>query len=263
MVERREVLTMLMVISVMMLAGAPSFGQEGRSPAPELRGQGWVNTLRAPEQLRLTALQGQVVVLLFFVANDTNSAIALDQGRQLWAAYQDRGLEVLGVHSPPEGWNPRIPPDSLAAITAMLDPRADSVTHQVRLELQRRLAVVQDFVTRRRVPFPILADHDRALWDRYRNQAYPTFQVIDPDGILRGTFIGTQAYQALSQQVDTLLSAHARAQAEQARRATSRRCCNEGVTPLHSDAPSSRVGKTRGDHDPTRPSVQLLQRSTR
>lgn len=209
------------IFSVVSCWIAPGFGQEGWPQAPELRAQAWVNTVQVPEELTLARLKGHVVVLVFFVVDDSNSIAALDQARQLWDASRFQGVTIIGVHSPPEGWNPRLSRDPVPAPqTAAEGSRGqDRVRLQLMQEHQRRLGHVQHFADRRRIPFPILVDHDRALWDRYRNIAYPTCHVIDHEGVLRATSVGTRSYQQLSSQVAALVSDQARAQADQARKA--------------------------------------------
>lgn len=208
MAGRRLLFIAWMLISLGSGSVASVFGQTVRPQAPELRVQACLNTAQLPEQLTLATLKGHVVVLVFFLADEQepNSPAALDQACQLWNAYHERGLVVLGVHSPPPDWLLQriVRPD--ASVLPLSWP-------------QRAVGAVQALIDQHRVSFPILLDHDRYVWDRYRNSAYPTFQMISADGTLQVTVVGTQGYQALSRQVDIFLRDQARAQADQARNA--------------------------------------------
>lgn len=188
--------------------------QERHPTAPELRGQGWVNTALSSETSTLEKLQGHVVVLVFFERNDEHSTSALKQARRLRNAYRYRGIKIVGVHSPPEGWKPGPVLDPIPEVDGILS--AHPVLRQLHKEQKRRKDTVQRFAVGHGLPFPILLDHDRALRRRYRAIVSPTFYVIDHNGLVRATYVGTKSYQALSRKVDELLTARGRI--KQARR---------------------------------------------
>ncbi|MBI4552282.1 MAG: hypothetical protein HY710_08470 [Candidatus Latescibacteria bacterium] len=223
MTTRHRVVLLGLLARLVSLPVHSGSAQEAGVQAPELRAQDWLNTTEPPDQLRLSRLTGHVIVLVFFMAHDPMSTVALEHARQLWEVYRHRKLRVFGVHSPPDGWKPRTPPRPAQGLDTMGDDDPGEsgrrVDREVRNEHRRRLRAVESFISELRLPVPVLVDHDRALWDRFRNLAYPTFQVIDHHGLLRATYTGTRAYSQLSRQVDGLLQELAQAQDDQAQKA--------------------------------------------
>lgn len=211
-------------------------GQPGRrDPAPELRAQGWVNLPPGQNDIKLAGLRGDVVVLLFFVAEEENSMLALDQAARLLDAYPHSYFKVIGVHSPPGDWRsagrkgrPIDEPDSVAMDRERpgmrVRARPDAPGHRRRERLaaedrgrrslkahvrdiwrRKHLAPLEELAVTRQVPFPVLVDHDRYVYTRYRVLAYPTFQLIRADGAPGPRFVGSRAYQGVSRAVDALL----------------------------------------------------------
>ena len=98
--------------------------------------------------------------------------------RELYNTYTDRGLVVIGVHSP-------------------------EFNHE------RELANVEDAIARLDVPYPVAIDNDFATWRAFNNRYWPTLYLIDKRGVIRYTHIGelhvgTQGWNELVSLIEQL-----------------------------------------------------------
>ncbi len=122
--------------------------------APEWTNATWLNA-RAP--ITLSSLEGRVVLLNFWTYacyNCTNTVPALVRIDQ---RYRDRGLSVLGIHSP------EFPPHG-----------GEHDTTNVRKAL-----------TRQSITYPVAMDNDHATWNKYGIRYWPSFVLIDKRGKVR------------------------------------------------------------------------------
>ncbi len=79
--------------------------------------------------------------------------------RELHNTYKDKGLIVIGVHSP-------------------------EFNHEKVLEN------VEEAVARLDVPYAVTIDNDFATWRAFNNRYWPTLYLIDKRGVIRYTHIG-------------------------------------------------------------------------
>jgi thiol-disulfide isomerase/thioredoxin len=142
-----------------------------RVRAPELRGRGWLNT--GGRDLRLADLRGRFVLLDFWTFCCINCLHVLDELRPLEHRYADV-LVVVGVHSP--------------KFEHEKDPRA-----------------LADAVRRYGVAHPVLDDPDLATWEQYAARAWPTLNLIDPEGYVVATMSGEGHAESLAALLDELI----------------------------------------------------------
>lgn len=177
----------------------------------------------------LHRMNGSLVLLVFFRMEDPLAIKALEHAKKLWRVYRGRGLRVFGVHSPPEGWHaPRSPGEE--PVDTKLHPKKGltgtpentSETMKARSGRPPRKARLSDDVAKLRVrskyaapmtslskrhgiAFPILLDHDNAIWRKYGLNSYPAFLHIQPDGRPVSTLVGAIPYGKLFQTTHQLL----------------------------------------------------------
>jgi hypothetical protein len=91
------------------------------------------------------------------------------------ADYKNKGLVLLGVHSP-------------------------EFNHE------REFANVQKAVKRLGIEYPVALDNDFANWRRYRNSYWPARYLVDKRGVIRYTHIGEGGYDETRRWIETLLA---------------------------------------------------------
>lgn len=123
-------------------------------PAPAWKNASWLNV---PAPVSLASLKGRVVLLNFWVFTCYNCTNTLPSLRTLDAQYRDRGLSIIGIHTP------EFPP-----YAGEHDKKN-----------------VAKALTKYAITYPIAQDNDRASWDLYRIQYWPSFVLIDKQGRVR------------------------------------------------------------------------------
>jgi len=120
-------------------------------------------------------LRGKVVLVNFWTYSCINSLRALPYVRAWADKYKDRGLEVIGVHTPEFGFEKDV----------------DNV--------RRALAALG-------VGYPVALDSDYAIWNAFANQAWPAFYFIDANGHVRRQVLGEGGYDRSERLIQQLLS---------------------------------------------------------
>jgi len=152
------------------------------APEPPMLGQalalsvldGWLQT----DISALDDLHGQVVIVWFWTFGCYNCKNTIPYLQDIYAQYHDKGLEIVGVHSPEFDYE--------------RDP--DSI-----------LTAAQDLG----VTWPIALDTDRHNFHAWQGSPayWPRTYVLDQDGLIRFDHVGEGAYDELEQTVATLLGA--------------------------------------------------------
>ncbi|MDP9286220.1 MAG: cytochrome c biogenesis protein DipZ [Actinomycetota bacterium] len=151
--------------------GLPDFGV-----APALHADGaWLNS--AP--LDLQQLRGKVVLVDFWTYSCINCLRTLPHLKAWYAAYHDKGLVIVGVHTPEFAF--------------------EHVTSNVR-----------GAVKRLGVTWPVVQDNRYKTWDNYANQYWPAEYLIDRSGHVRHTHFGEGEYDKTEALIRTLLGARGR-----------------------------------------------------
>ena len=144
--------------------GAGSFGDprsikfDGSTKAPEFTHAApdeWINS--AP--LRLAELRGKVVLIDFWTFDCWNCYRSFPWLKEVETTYHDRGLRVIGVHTP------------------------EFEHERVRKSVEKKAAEFG-------LDHPVMIDNDFSYWRAMNNRYWPTFYLIDKRGFLRSIFIG-------------------------------------------------------------------------
>ncbi len=143
--------------------------------APQINNTVWLNT----KPLTPDQLDGKVVLIDFWTFDCINCINTIPAVRQLYQQYRDRGLIIIGVHSP-------------------------------EFQHERDLNNVKDAVARLDVPYPVALDNDFATWNAFGNHYWPAIYLIDKRGIIRYNSIGelhqnTAAWSEVTGLIETLL----------------------------------------------------------
>lgn len=131
---------------------------------------GWINS----PPLTVAGLQGHVVVVDFWAFSCSNCLAALPHVETLEAKFRDRGVVVVGVHTP-----------------ELADERVESNLR----DAVRRLAVV----------YPVAIDGSNRIWNAFHNEYWPAIYIVDVHGRVRYHHFGEGAYDEQEQVVATLL----------------------------------------------------------
>jgi thiol-disulfide isomerase/thioredoxin len=139
---------------------------------PSLDGAtGWLNSPPlAPADLR-----GKVVLVDFWTYTCINWLRTLPYLRAWAEKYQDRGLVVVGVHTP-------------------------------EFDFEHDLDNVRREVEDLRVHYPVVVDNDYAVWSAFDNHYWPALYVIDAEGQIRHHQFGEGGYQQAEMIVQQLLA---------------------------------------------------------
>jgi thiol-disulfide isomerase/thioredoxin len=130
----------------------------------------WLNT----EPLTPAALSGKVVLVDFWTFTCINWLRTLPYIRGWADAYTDKGLVVVGVHTP---------------------------EFEVEHDLDNVRRAAQDMG----VTYPIAIDNDYAIWQAFANQYWPALYIADAKGQIRHHHFGEGNYEASEQVIRHLL----------------------------------------------------------
>lgn len=149
-----------------LLASLPSQG-----PAPELNNQVWLNS----KPLKLADLHGKVVMVEFWTFACINCQHVTPSLKALHAKYADKGLVIIGVHSPEFGY-------------------------------EKELKNVQAAVVEAGIQYPVALDNDYATWNAYGNHYWPARYLVDKRGNIRLLQIGEGGYAQTDAVIAALLA---------------------------------------------------------
>ena len=144
--------------------------------APEFAAGNWLNT-RGGEPLSLADLdaKGRVVLVDFWTYTCINCIRTLPYIRAWDAEYRDRGLTVVGVHTP-------------------------------EFAFEKETGNVEGAIEDYGLDYPVVQDNERATWDAFANQYWPAKYLIDADGHVRYTHFGEGAYTETEAAIRSLLA---------------------------------------------------------
>ena len=140
--------------------------------APEfIVGGKWFNS----KPLTVKELRGKVVLVDFWTYTCINCIRTLPYIEAWHEKYKDKGLVVVGVHTPEFEFEK--------------DPKNVE-------------AAIKDFG----LTYPIMQDNNYATWEAYNNRYWPAKYLIDRDGKIYYTHFGEGAYDQTEKAIQTLLS---------------------------------------------------------
>ena len=150
------------------LAKGTWFNTEEASPASGQMAPG------ASKPLTLESLRGKVVVVDFWTYSCINCVRTLPYLRAWYDAYKDKGLVVVGVHTP-------------------------------EFEFEKNMANVARAIRELGVTWPVVQDNDYAQWNAYANQYWPAHYFIDARGRVRYFHFGEGDYDVSERVIQVLL----------------------------------------------------------
>ncbi|GLR85735.1 thioredoxin family protein [Bradyrhizobium iriomotense] len=142
--------------------------------APDFTGiSNWFNS----KPLSLADLRGKVVLVDFWTYGCVNCVNTLPHVTELYAKYKDKGLVVVGVHTP-------------------------------EFPFERSASNVQAALKRHGISYPVAQDNDSRTWNAYRNQYWPAQYIIDQSGRIVFEHAGEGRYDEIDRTVARLLNAN-------------------------------------------------------
>ena len=153
------------------VVGLPMAKDTSVATAPEISGGTWINS----DPLTLKSLRGRVVLVDFWTFACYNCRNTLPSVKSWDARYRDKGLTIIGVHTP-------------------------------ELQPERNIENVRREVAALGIKYPVVTDNDNPIWNAYGVEAWPTWFVIDKRGRVRGMHVGEGAYDETEQLIKKLLA---------------------------------------------------------
>jgi thiol-disulfide isomerase/thioredoxin len=152
---------------------APSQVAAVQNTAPDFVGiNKWFNS--AP--LTMAELRGKVVLVDFWTYGCVNCVNTLPHVTALYEKYRDRGLVVVGVHTP-------------------------------EFPFERSASNVQTALKRHGITYPVAQDNDSKTWNAWRNQYWPAQYIVDQNGKVVFQHAGEGQYEEIERTVAKLLNA--------------------------------------------------------
>jgi thiol-disulfide isomerase/thioredoxin len=140
--------------------------------APELVGiSDWLNS----KPLTISQLKGKVVLLDFWTYTCINCIRTLPHVTQWYNDYKNKGLEIIGVHTP-------------------------------EFAFEKNKAHVENAIKRFNITYPVALDNDYQTWRAYDNHYWPAHYLIDQNGIIVKTHFGEGDYTEMENAIRALLN---------------------------------------------------------
>ncbi|TCV97589.1 thiol-disulfide isomerase/thioredoxin [Luteibacter rhizovicinus] len=139
--------------------------------APEFTGiDTWLNS----KPLTMQGLRGKVVLIDFWTYSCINCLRTLPHVTRWYDTYKDKGLVVIGVHSP-------------------------------EFPFEQQTANVKDAIARFGIHYPVAQDNDLATWDAWSNRFWPAEYLVDQRGNIVAHHYGEGNYAEMENAIRTLL----------------------------------------------------------
>ena len=152
---------------------APFRVAAAQGTAPDFAGiSNWFNS--AP--LNIADLRGKVVLVDFWTYGCVNCVNTLPHVTDLYAKYRDRGLVVVGVHTP-------------------------------EFPFERSASNVQAALKRHGITYPVAQDNDSQTWNAYSNRYWPAQYIVDQSGKIVFQHDGEGQYEQMDRIIARLLNA--------------------------------------------------------
>lgn len=143
--------------------------------APEFMDvSGYINT--AP--ITLEDLKGKVVLVDFWTYSCINCIRTLPYLVDWNTKYADKGLLIVGVHTP-------------------------------EFEFEKNIDNVKAAVQKFGINYPVFQDNDKGTWNAYENRYWPRKYIVDSEGYIRYNHIGEGGYAETEKVIQTLLAERA------------------------------------------------------
>lgn len=140
--------------------------------APEFKGiTSYINT----NGTKLSDLKGKVVLVDFWTYSCINCIRTLPYLVDWNQKYSDKGLVIVGIHSP-------------------------------EFEFEKNIDNVKQAVARFGIKYPVLLDNDHGTWNTYQNNYWPRKYLVDSEGYIRYDHIGEGGYAETENAIRNLLA---------------------------------------------------------
>ena len=140
--------------------------------APEFQGiSSYINS----NGTKLSDLKGKVVLVDFWTYSCINCIRTLPHLVDWNQKYSDKGLVIVGIHSP-------------------------------EFEFEKNIDNVKQAVTRFGIKYPVLLDNDHDTWNAFHNSYWPRKYLIDAEGFIRYDHIGEGGYVETENAIRNLLA---------------------------------------------------------
>jgi len=150
-------------------AGEPAFSDYGE--APEFSGiERWLNS----DALSVRSLRGKVVLIDFWTYSCINCLRTLPYVTRWYDKFKDRGLVVIGVHTPEFGY-------------------------------EKSARNVQLAIGRNGIRYPVAQDNQYATWKAFDNEYWPALYLIDRRGHLVLKHFGEGSYDETERAIAALI----------------------------------------------------------
>lgn len=141
-------------------------------PAPLILGIiSWINS----EPIKLSDLKDKVVLIEFWTTSCPFCKKALPYVNEWYKRYHDKGLLIIGIHSPKN-------------------------------EEEESVTLVKDAVTADGIQYPVAIDNNFETWQSFNAQGWPSFYLIDKKGKVVFVSYGAENYTVIENNIRFLLS---------------------------------------------------------
>lgn len=142
------------------------------TPSPEFAGiNKWLNS---ETSLTMAGLKGKVVLVDFWTYTCINCIRTLPHVTGWYDKYKDKGLVVIGVHTP-------------------------------EFIFEKNTGNVLSAIRQYNIHYPVAQDNDYVTWNAFNNQYWPAEYLIDGNGIIRRTHFGEGEYDKMEEAIQELL----------------------------------------------------------
>lgn len=139
-------------------------------PAPDITSSAWINS--EPQSIR--NLRGRVVLVEFWTFGCYNCRNVEPHVKQWHQQYADRGLVIIGIHSPEFAYE-----NDIEAVTRYVRD------HDIR--------------------YVVAVDNEFVNWHRFGNRYWPAMYLVDTRGVIRYVRVGEGGYVQTQQVIEALL----------------------------------------------------------
>ncbi|MFY9566623.1 MAG: redoxin family protein [Nitrososphaeraceae archaeon] len=139
---------------------------------------GYINTPNNNSPITLSSLKGKVVLVYIWTYTCINSIRPMPYIHDWDQKYSDKGLVVVGVHSP-------------------------------EFTFEKNYANVKDALKRFGITYPVILDSDHGTWNAYENNYWPRYYLIDTQGYIRYDHIGEGSYDQTEKAIQSLVAERA------------------------------------------------------
>ena len=134
-----------------------------------------INNISSVQPLTMTDLKGKVILVNFWTYSCINVLRTLPHLIDWDTKYADKGLVIVGVHTPEFGF-------------------------------EKNTANVKTALQKYGIKYPVIQDNDSKIWNAYGNNYWPRIYVVDDQGIIRYDKIGEGNYNQTEKVIQSLLA---------------------------------------------------------